>query len=304
MRRVLTLAFAVVALTTAAQAQVKIAHDPAYVAGAVLRTKAEVTTNQTLIIAGMNVDTRSESFFTSKETIGERTAEGKLPIASEFESFIINLATPAGNLEFDSANPDKATSGDALQPYTELFRRIAKAKWTTLVGKDHKVESVTYEGDPFAGLDEAVKSETDPNRYKQQANTELARLPDGPVSPGDSWKRTEESDIGGGQQFVFEKEYTYVGSEESGGKTFDKISSKVLKCRYQMTPPVGSPLAIDPADLGVKESTGTLLYDRAARTVTSSTEKVRLAGDLKMKINGMDFPGSVDLTIAAKVTIE
>lgn len=308
MRRLCAFAILVVGLTSAAQAQVKIVHDPAYLAGQVIRSRAEVTSDQTLTIAGMNVETKAESFFTTRETVGERNSEGKLAVAGEFESFVSNISTPVGNIAFDSANPDKSTDSPFLKPVEDLFRAMAKAKWTSLIAKDHKVESIKYEGDPFAGLDDAVKQEVDPERTKRGVNIELARMPDKAVSPGESWKRTENSEIGGGQTMLFEKEYTYIGPEQVGGRTFDKIGVKHLKCRYSMSGANGPPFKVDDADLAVAETAGTLLYDRERKAVTSSMEKVRLKGDLKFKVdvNGqeMELAGGVDLTITSKGSIE
>jgi hypothetical protein len=306
MRRVLAFA-ALLVCPIAAQAQVKIEQAPEYKAGQVIRTVAEQKTKQTLTIAGMNVDTKAEVFTAVRETVGEQTANGT-PINGEFEYFILNLTTPVGEVAFDSQNPDAGNAPGELAQFVDLFKASSKAKWTTLMTDSKTVKSVTYEGEPFKDLPDALQKETNPERYKKEYETQLARFPDGPVSPGDTWKRTEEPDIGGGQSFKMEKEFTYIGTEEVGGKTFDKIGVKCLSCRYHMTGEGGAPIKVEDAELKVLETEGTMLYDREQKTITSTTEKVRLQGDLKMTldINGQkqELPGAVDLTIESKSTVE
>jgi hypothetical protein len=306
MKRML-LSAVVLLLPAAVQAQVKITHEPEYKSGEVIRTVSEIKTNQTLVIAGMNVDTKAEVFTATKETPGEMASDGKLPMKGEFEYYIVNLTTPAGNVAFDSGNPDGIKADGPLGPFADLFKAAAKATWTTTL-KGNQVESVEYIGEPFKDLAPELQREVKAERFKKEYEMQLARFPEGAVSPGDTWKRTEEPELGGGQSFKMEKEYTYVGPETVGGKTYDKIGVKVLKCLYHMDAQGGSPLKADDADLAVVESDGTILYDRENHTFTSTSEKVRLKGDLKLKIdiNGQtqELAGNVDLTMESKSTIE
>lgn len=306
MKRLLLTALAML-IPVAAQAQVRIVHDPEYKTGEAIRTVSEIKTNQTLVIAGMNVDTKAEVFTATKETPGDTTSDGQRPVKGEFEYYIVNLTTPAGNVSFDSGNPDGLKADGPLAPIGDLFKAAAKATWTTTF-KDHKVESVEFIDEPFKDLPAEMQKEVKPDRFKKETEIHLARFPEGPVSPGDTWKRTEEPEIGGGQSFKMEKEYTYVGPETVGGKTFDKIGVKVLSCLYHLNPDGGSPLKADDADLAVVDSDGTILYDRENRTFTKTSEKVHLKGDLKLKIdvNGQtqEFPSSVDLTIESKTSVE
>lgn len=306
MKRLLLTAL-VLLVPTASQAQVKIVHDPEYKTGDVIRTVTEVKTNQSLVIAGTNDDRKSEVFMATKESVGESTADGKLPMKGEFEYFIANITTQVGDVAFDSGNPDALKAPGPLAPVGELFKAISKSTWTTtLNGK--KVESVEYDGDPFQDLPDAMRTLVKSDRMKKELEIKVARFPDGAVSPGDTWKRTEEQELGGGQSFTFGKEYTYIGPEEVGGKTFDKIGVKALTCRYHLNPDGGLPVKVDDADLAVAESEGTILYDRESHTFTSTSEKVHLKGDLKLTIDisgqTRQLDGSLDLTIDTKATVE
>ena len=57
---------------------------------------------------------------------------------------------------------------------------------------------------------------------------------------------------------------------------------------------------------GVKPtfSEGTRFYDREKKVVTKTTEKVRIQGDLKISINGMELPAKLDLTVKAASKVQ
>ncbi len=308
MKRSLLAALLLLALPAAASAQVEIKHAPDYQTGDVIRTVAEVKTKQTLVIAGMNVDTNVESFSATQETIGERTSDGKLPITTEFEYFIVNLETPLGKYAFDSNSPDAGTKVPGLESLDALFKAMSTAKWTAVVNDKPELESIKFEGEPFAHLDDATKKEVSPERFKQEYNIQLARFPEDPVSVGDKWTRTEEMLIGSGQFLKFEREFEYLGTENVDGKTFDKIGITALSVQYGIGEGSAIPLKLDDSRLNIDSSEGVMLYDRALKTVTSTTEKTRMKGDINFSINvnGQEqkLPGQVDLTIESKNTVE
>ena len=84
-------------------------------------------------------------------------------------------------------------------------------------------------------------------------------FPDKPVKPGDTWTHTSESDLGGGQTLTLETQYEYVGTEERGGQTLDKIKSKATSVSYAMEPNASSPLKIKSSELKIASSEGTIL---------------------------------------------
>ena len=77
-----------------------------------------------------------------------------------------------------------------------------------------------------------VKSSLDPTTLKNAANDELDQLKSEPVKTGDTWKRTKSSNLGGGQVMTFDTEFTYAGTIEKGGRTLDKITSKILSATF------------------------------------------------------------------------
>ena len=308
MNRLLLSALLVVAGAATASAQVEIRHNPTYTAGSEIRTVTEMKLDQTLVLAGMNVDTAVESFTAIKEQIGEKTGDGKIPVTSSFEYYIINLNTPAGKYSFDSNSPDAGTPVAGLEGLDTMFKALSKARWIATINDKQELESIEFLDDPFAGLDEQTKKEVSPDRFKDDYAIQLARYPDKPVSVGDKWTRTEESQIGAAQTLTFEREFEYLGTEESGGRTFDRIGVKALSVKYAIGSGSPLPLKLDDSDLKIASSEGVMLYDRESKSVTSSNDKVKIEGTLNfsISINGQTqkLPSELDLTIESKSNVE
>jgi hypothetical protein len=171
-----------------------------------------------------------------------------------------------------------------------------------------EIESIEFVGNPFGDLDPNAAKEVTPQRFMDEYNNRLRHYPDGPVAVGDKWERTEEVQIGSGQMLKFKKEFTYLGTEEKSGTTFDKVGVKSLTVDYEIGEGGQLPLKLDESNLEVASSEGVLLYDRKLKMFTSEAEKLQIKGTLTftIDINGQKqkFPGNLDLTIEAKQTSE
>jgi hypothetical protein len=298
MRPMLATAVVCVCITQTSLAQVKIVHNPTYTEGETATIEVETNSNQVLTISGMNLETKVEQFLIMKRITGKQKDDGTWPLTTHFDNMQVNMNLLGGiELKFDSGNPDKKSDIPQLEQILKLFRAITKSKWTTMVNADHKVKSIAYEGNPLEGLDENLKKEADIGKFRKAAEIELARMPDGPVTKGDTWKRTEEAKIGGGQTFTYEKEYKYLGTETIDGRIFHKIGAKVLTVKYAMDENAASPLKVIGSELKIAASKGTLFFDRELKLITKTSEQVTIKGDMKFSINGMELPGKFDLTI-------
>jgi hypothetical protein len=151
---------------------------------------------------------------------------------------------------------------------------------------------------------EDYRSQFDPEKRKKAAESERGTLPDKPVKPGDSWTHTGETDIGGGQTLTLETRYEYAGAEEKGGKTLEKITLKTTSASYAMDPNAKSPLKIKSSELKVASSEGSILFDREKGAIVESASKLRLTGDMKTEIKGMELPAKLDLTIENKTVLQ
>jgi hypothetical protein len=229
-------------------------------------------------------------------------------VTSEFEYYIINLETPAGNYAFDSNSPDASTAPAGLEGLDAMFKAMSTAKWIATFNDKPELESIEFLDEPFANLDEATKKEVSADRFKQEYVIQFGRFPGKPVSVGDKWTRTEELQIGAGQTLAFEKEFEYLGTEESSGRTFDRIGVKSLSIKYAIGDGSPLPFKLDDSDLKIASSEGVMLYDRELKTITNTSEKVTIEGPLtfSIDINGQNqkLPSELELTIESKSNSE
>ena len=130
-------------------------------------------------------------------------------------------------------------------------------------------------------------------------------MPDIVTRPGESWERTEVSDIGSGQTLHYQKKYEYVGTEKKGDKTFDKIRGTATRVELKQDPAVEAQLKVLKGDVKVESSDETILFDRELGRVESAHSKVRIKGDkLTFSINGMELEGGLDLTIETTTDLQ
>lgn len=289
--------------------KVELVHKPDFATGRVIRQVSEMTMEQTLVLAGMNIDSKIESFSATRDTVGETTPDGKTKMHGEFEYFIANIETPVGNLSFDSGK--SAGGGDTaplLQPVYDLFQATSKAKWVAIVNSKPEIESIAFEGNPFDGLEDSVKGEVTPERFMHEYNIQLRRLPGTPVAVGDTWKRTEEVNAGNGQTLTLEKVFKYTGPKTENGNTVDRIEIQTLAVDYTIGSGSQLPFKLDSSDLNIAASEGQMTFDRRYRIVTQQAEKVRIGGKLAftINVNGQEqkLPSELDLTIDAKLITE
>lgn len=285
-----------------AEEAVPLKYAPPLEVGAAQQLEIEVQTDQVLTIAGMPLETHASTFRKMSEKVTGRTSDGGWSLAGSFSLVQSDLELPGGlKLSFNSNNPDQADTTGQLGIFVDALKAIAGAKWLTETGADHQITKMAYLDDPFADVDEMLKGNTDPEAIKQRRKTELQRYPSDPVKPGDTWTRTEESDLGGGQTLTLEKQYTYAGREQRDGRTFDKVTAKVLTVEYKMTAAAPSPAKVTDSELKVSESEGTYWYDPQLQAFSDVHEKVRITGTLTMEINDQKLPGELDLTMDSTV---
>jgi len=281
-----------------APAQVTLKHN--FPDGRTSTLEAVVKTAQTLNLAGKEIVTGSEQELTIAATNGQRAADGMLVVTNKITALKAELTLPGDTkLSFDSAKPDADPPGTQFDSLLDVFKATAKSTWEAVMNQENRVVTIKGRDAAYADLSEtvrdAMKAQLDPEYLKTAANDELNKLPSQPVSPGDSWERTNTVRLDSGQRLTFTIKYTYEGSVQQGAKKLEKISSQVTKVDY--TAEAGSPLKVVEADLKVAESTGELLFDPAYGQFASQQSKVQVKGTLKLEVAGMEFAGDLDLTM-------
>ncbi|MAD79885.1 MAG: DUF6263 family protein [Pirellulaceae bacterium] len=270
-------------------------------------TVTQVKSEQTLTLVGMELISGSEQTITVTSTNGQRADDGKLVVKSTIDALEASVTLPGGTeLQFDSADPDADPPGTQFDFVLDIFKATAKSTWATTMSQDNRVVAVEGRDNAFGdlpqNLQDAMKSQLDPEYLKTAANDELDKLPSKPVSPGDSWERTALMRLDSGQKLTFTTKYTYEGRIEQNGKTLEKIVSQTTKVDYSAD--ADAPLKVVESDLKVAASEGQILFDAAYGQTVLQQSKVQVTGSLKLEINGMELPGELDLTIGNKTTIK
>lgn len=306
MLRQWSLAFVIACANLGSLAAQEVQLELKYPAGAKVVNDTELKVKQTLGINGMDIDTNVEQFITTVSEVGTRGADGLLPVTNSIKTLQVEMELPGGiTLSFDSGNPDKEQKAaiPELDAVVGVFRALAKSRWTMMFNKQNRVESVKNEGEALEGLDEAFQSQFDPATRKREANQEIDVLPREAVKVGDTWERTSLTDFGAGQTMEFRTQYKYEGTVDEGGQKLHKITSNVVDVDYAMDPNSVSPLKISSSELKVESSKGTLLFDKDRGQIMQASGNVHITGDLKMSINGMDVPGTLDLTMESSTKL-
>ncbi len=300
-----TLVALLASVATSAPAQVTLKYK--FPDGRKSTSEAKVSTSQTLTLAGMEIVSGSEQSLTITATTGQRAADGTLTVSNKIEALKADVTLPGGvELNFDSANPDADPPGTQFDFLLDVFKLTAKSTWESVLSQDNRVVAVKGRDAVFADLPEtirdAMKEQLDPAYLTTVANDELDKLPSEPVSPGDSWERTNTVRLDSGQRLTFTNEYTYEGSVQQDGKNLEKITLKTEEVGYFVEG--NSPLKVLESDLEVAASEGVILFDPAYGQIVSQRNKVQIKGSLKLELMNKEFPGQLDLTMENSVTME
>jgi hypothetical protein len=263
-------------------------------------------TEQKLSIAGTDVDTSSDSRIVTRVNVGQRDAEGKLRVEEKTEALAVSVVVQGQNYTFDSTNPDAAGSSP-LEVLREMHKALVGRTTTKVFDKFDRPIAVETDASVVDKLPtqvrNLVRSEFDAEQLRISTSEELDQITTDPVKPGDSWKRTRTANFGAGQYMTLETEFTYQGTEEKGGKTLDKIVPKVLSVKFAIdNSPL--PLTLVSSDLKPASTEGTILFDRERGQVVETDTKIRITGDMKFKVNDMELPATLDLTMHSQVALQ
>jgi Family of unknown function (DUF6263) len=300
----LTSAFVLAGLAPDAMAQVKLEHK--FIEGS--KTKSLVTTksHQILTINGADQETNSEQFVTTTSTVGNRKSDGTLSIEQKIDSIRLQLSLPMNKVfSYDSASPPAKIDDD---PVASMLINVCEVLVgsTYSISLDKQNHFVSVEGFQQV-LDKAnaqgpsvvdlIKERLDVDRIKKAFEDEQLDLPPILVREGDTWERTQETFIGGGQTLTFKKKYEYMGTADQNGRTLDKVKVTALAVTYALEPKANSAVKIDKSDLKIASSEGMFLFDREAGRAVESSSVNRITGGLTITANGMEFPSQLDLTL-------
>ena len=253
---------------------------------------------QKLTIAGMEIDTSSDSKTTVKAEVGKRDESGNLRVQEKIVSMLITSKVMGSDYVFDSANPEKV-SGSALEMMRPVHKAVSRRTATTVYDKDNKVAQVEYDEDVLNQLSDDVRKlvqgQFDTEATKKAANDELEKLPSDPVTKGDTWERTTKLNLGAGQVMTVSTRYIYEGEIEKDGRTLDRITTKVQSVEFALEPGSPLPFTVKESALKPAETKGELFFDRKLGRTVKSSSSIQIVGDMTFVINGMELPSKLDL---------
>lgn len=274
-------------------AQVKLEHKFVDGRKTVMHTTMKV--KQTLTLAGMAQETESERFSISTDQAGKRGADGKLRIEKRTDKLSVNLKIQGIEVTFDSDDPNKKAENPLLEPLVQVLRASAKVKPVLVRDPSGKVVAVEGMDKLAEEVPEAVRGDADPEKIKKAANQELETLPGEAIKPGATWSKNSEMSLGGGQTMSLTTDFKYIGEVEVGGKKLDKIEATTTK--ISLTIENNPMVKLTKCELKPTETSSIMLFDREAGEWQSTKGKTRVQGVLDLEVNGMAFPGKLDLTI-------
>jgi hypothetical protein len=145
-----------------------------------------------------------------------------------------------------------------------------------------------------ANVQAQIRSQIDPANQKRDLKQQSERFPPTAVAKGDTWERTEMTDLGGAQTMKVRRSYTHEGLEEHEGRPCVKLTMKVLS--VELSAEGGTtPVKIKPTELKSDGSDGVSWFDVQLGDVVEERQTLKAVGPLKLEINGMELPAELDL---------
>jgi hypothetical protein len=257
----------------------------------------EVETRQTLKIAGMNVDSESRSKQTQRSTVGERDGLNRLKVKQKLEQMQVTMKQQGLQFDFDSRSPDEKGSSQ-LEVLRPLYKSLLALESDLVYDKDNQPVDVEFDQQFLNSLDANVqaqiRSQIDPANQKRGLKQLSERFPPTAVAKGDTWERTEMTDLGGAQTMKVRRSYTHEGLEEHEGRPCVKLTMKVLS--VELSAEGGTtPVKIKPTELKSDGSDGVSWFDVQLGDVVEERQTLKAVGPLKLEINGMELPAELDL---------
>jgi hypothetical protein len=257
-------------------------------------------TEQKMKVMGQEVTQKQKQTFFLKYT-GEDAKDGNLVVTQEIVGVVMNIDIGGVTINFDSREEKQPNN-----PMTDFFKKLLESKLKltinpkdmTVVSIEGHEELVKKLGATNPQMEPLLKSILSKDALKQMAEPTWAALPTKEVKKGDTWKRESTLNLGPIGTYKTEYTYTYDGQE----KNLDKIK---IDAKLTYTAPAdkgGLPFVIKSAELSSKEGTGTAYFDRAKGRFDSSNMKMKLEGNLKIEVGGMET--EVQLTQDQTATVK
>jgi hypothetical protein len=245
-------------------------------------------------------------------SVGKRRSDSTLAIEEKVEFLRNEYTFPDGiKMTLDSSQPKIKADNRELAFLGDVFKQESAIAYTVVLDKETKVKAI--EGteklkekaekldDPIAR--EEFQNEIGTDRLKTKFEQAIHNFPDVLARTGEPWERTEILDING-KTFTVRKKYEYRGTEKKGDKALEKIGFKVFEVKYDQEPMSKLPVKVVKSDLKVESSEGAILFDREEGHVVSSSDRIRIKGNMTYSGGGVDQAAPFDLNVDANTQLQ
>jgi len=267
------------------------------------QTRREVTqeSKQVLSIAGMDIDSNSQSRQLMSTKTGTRNGAGQITVTEVLEHLQVSISAQGMDYAFDSNSPDKAGTSALDAVLRSIHKATIGRTAVTTYDNENKIVGVAFQPDILATLSEEsrkqVEDQLSPDALKKEAIQRLDRFPKSAVSKGDTWRVSEKKNLGSGQVMTFDIEFTYEGTINVDGQELEKITSKVVGVDFALEANSPLPFTVKNAKLKATESRGETMFDNRQGLSVSESDTTRIEGTMDFTINNMDLPVKLDLRL-------
>lgn len=270
------------------------------------KTTSTQTTSQTLSIGGLDIQTSQKMTMGMTTSSGTRRADGTIDVRSQFTSLQSKLGLPFGvELSFDSEKKTEP-EGTQFDFLIDVFAAMAKMQFTSTYDKNNRLVEIQVDQTPFADLGEnakaILKDQIESEYLAKAVRDEMAILPDKPIEVGDTWDRSQTTNLSGGQSITIMTRYKYEGTVTEGNRTLHKISAKATKVDYEQDE--SAQLKVSESDLKIESKDSYLLFDAEKGQIARQQIQYHITGDLKLDVNGAANDGKLDLKIGQTSVVQ
>ena len=302
----LTALLLVLTLTPVLPAQIVI--KPAVPKAGEYTVETTLEIQQTLNIAGMELQTGQKRKAGTKNMASKPAANVDITVVETFESLTDETTLPGDvALKFDSAVGPKP-QGTAADFIVDVMATIAKNKTTLVFEKEGDVNAALATVDGIEELEEPGKSllqaDLEPQGLKDKSNAQVQEYNSKPVTPGAVWKKESSTDLGQGAKFTHAATSRYVGGEDVNDRKLHKVTITYADVDFTQDAPVPGAPSVTGNDLELVDGGATYFFDAEKNQIVDSVFKLHVKGAITLSVQGMEIPAELDISMTQAVKIK
>jgi hypothetical protein len=255
---------------------------------------------QVIKVQGQDLTQKQESTFHFKWTPVKQDGD-KWYVEQEVEGLKMTIDISGNVISYDSSKADGGvTSGNPT--LTQFFKALVGAKFTAVLDKNQKVESVQGKDDFIKNLgagspqmDSLLRKIMTDDAVKQMCDPTFGLTPDSPKKVGDTWKKESTLDLGPIGTYAVTYTFKYVDLSDEDKKDEKKKEAAKIEVETSLvySAPKSNPEGLlfrikDGKLTSTSPTKGVIYYDTKNNRIQSAEIKIELKGDLTVTIGGTD----------------